>query len=79
MSIINRETVIKRMAATVQEEVKKAVERINHMLNESNDLPIKIREDGLGPSNKVRAEIMRQMRDAGWNVSIADNGMYEAK
>lgn len=70
--ILRREMVVERQAKVHRQEIQERIRQINGILSKSDDIPVRVSEEILG-TGAVRAELERQLKEAGWRISLDGN------
>ncbi len=72
-NVVSRDVVVTRLAATESKAIVAALERINILLSTCVDLPLTLEQDVLGVHYKVRNDIERRLKTAGWRVEFSND------
>lgn len=66
--VVKKDMVVMRLAGQEGKALRETIERINKLLSECVELPLTVTEKELGPTRKVRDDIIRRLKEAGWVV-----------
>lgn len=69
MSIPSRQEVVDRISSDVERNITAACGRVAQLLNEAIDIPILIKMDVLGFTEKIRSKVAEKVVAAGWKIT----------
>ena len=69
MSILRKDEVVQRHAKEYVEEINASKERLNLLLSKTPEMPVRVASLSLGSNLKVREEMCRQLKEAGWRIT----------
>jgi hypothetical protein len=69
---VTRDETVQRHASEDTRAVELSIRAINTLIGESRDMPVKVRVD-VFPNQRVREEVFRQFKAAGWRIDFVDD------
>ncbi len=72
-NVVTRDAVVTRLGVTESKAIVASLERINAFLNGCVDLPLIVERDVLGEHSRVRNDVERRLKAAGWRVEFSND------